>query len=328
MYFRIAVRLAGSLIFAGLVVAASKYLNKEKSVPWAEYGGELIRCSSRFPFGESDHAEILTYGLEDPRGVAWDPVRERVLIADGSRHNIIVYSPKSGQIMSPASEGLPCPGGSCDALDLRGLTMRDKLLLVAEHDRAKIATWPLEGGVRGAITVSGLSGPIGIASRGGDLFITDDRSWPGDPVSPFGVLYRVKPDQTAEPIDSRLVHPTGVAMSPDEGTIYVTESDAHRTRWIKFAISSSGSWTRAGVLATAVAPDGNVPEFLGIATSGTFVFCAGPGGIYVFDSGGDSLGRIEFEGKVAGVAIGKDTQNNECLYFTVAHNLCRIALKR
>jgi hypothetical protein len=28
------------------------------------------------------------------------------------------------------------------------------------------------------------------------------------------------------------------------------------------------------------------------------------------------------------VAIGKDTQNNECLYFTVAHNLCRIALKR
>ena len=66
--------------------------------------GKLVQWSPKLRL--PCHAEILTYGLEDPRGLAYDAADHRIMIADGPRRKLISYSIKSGHLEQPAGNQL------------------------------------------------------------------------------------------------------------------------------------------------------------------------------------------------------------------------------
>jgi hypothetical protein len=53
------------------------------------------------------------------------------------------------------------------------------------------------------------------------------------------------------------------------------------------------------------------------------IFAAGPTGLYAFDSGGASIGRMIFDEPVSGVSVSRDF-----LYLSVGHLLCRVPLAK
>jgi sugar lactone lactonase YvrE len=331
--------------------------------------GRLVRWSPKLRL--SDHAEVLTSSLEDPRGLAYDDDGRRILIADGPRRKLISYSIKDGRIEQPAGDQPYeyCLQVSCEETDPRGITIWSGNLYVAEHGLNRIAMRTICHKKNGQSDEhdqdyegnfpeqpSQLNGPSSIAfNRDGDTaFVTDDRPWPGsagqqtaydsadyahwlDHNTPrlFGSVYQIKIKEeegmNAELIDATLPHPSGIALSPDGMTLYVAICDGHQTQWVVFKRASLGAdaWKKSGVLASEKLKDGIIPPYQGIVTdeSGQFIYAAGPGGLYILDSTGTGLGRMEFDGRVTGLAWGTDADGcGNYLYFAAGHTLCRLKI--
>jgi glucose/arabinose dehydrogenase len=330
--------------------------------PQTETAGKLIAAHAECPFRASRPAEVLSYGLEDPRGVTLDPENHRVLIADGPRRRLVSYSIAQGgyQKFSP-SESMRksyCPEDTTETEDLRGLMMLGENFLVAEHNRARIAevepSAVATDNLAGVNMASPLEGASGIAfdrSAGTAAILTSDEP-PRTAVNNAsatpaesgqrrrGALYSSGPfDCGKQSLDlgplttiaSDIAHPSGVALSPD-GTLYVVESSPNETRWLQFrrqGANASQTWQRFGVLASVKTDGAAASAFYGIAVSrsGKLIYAAGPGGLYAFSSNGGALGRIEFLGAVTGVAWGTDEKHRACLYVAVSHSLCRVWVK-
>lgn len=140
----------------------------------------------------------------------------------------------------------------------------------------------------------------------------------------FNGVYRIAPDGSVHRVDDTLSFPNGVALSPDERTLYVANSDPRRPVWIAYTLAPDGSVLERRTFADAsdlAGPDApGLPDGLAVAADGT-LFATGPGGVIVFDPDGRRLGRIETGGPIANCAFGDDGRT---LYLTSQHLLARV----
>lgn len=122
-------------------------------------------------------------------------------------------------------------------------------------------------------------------------------------------VYRVDPDGSVHLVDDGLSFPNGIALSPDERTLYVSNSDPARPVWMAYALDEAGDVLGRRVFADAsdlVGDDSpGLPDGMAVAADGT-LFATGPGGVIVFAPDGRRLGRIETGSKVANCAFGDD----------------------
>ena len=124
------------------------------------------------------------------------------------------------------------------------------------------------------VLVDGLSGPAGLTTADGALYVADNLA---------GTLHRIRDDGT-ELVAEGLDQPEGLASA--NGSIYVVEAGRGRVTAINPANGESA--TVAGPLELHVPPSGAFPNtmlFNGIATDGETVWVAGDAAntVYVFD---------------------------------------------
>ena len=148
----------------------------------------------------------------------------------------------------------------------------------------------------------------------GDLYFTDPPfGLPNsyrDPAKelPFQGVYRLGRDGRLTLLTSELSGPNGIAFSPDERTLYVSNADAKRLVWMAYGVKSDGTLgpgrtfydgtaTLAGRQGTA---DGMKVDVRGN------LFAVGPGGVYVFAPDATLLGWFDFAGNAGNVAWGED----------------------
>jgi gluconolactonase len=138
-------------------------------------------------------------------------------------------------------------------------------------------------------------------------------------------VYRLKNGQV-ELLDDQLSYPNGIALSPDQRTLYVANSDRERPLWMAYAIDPAGRVTGRRVFADArdlvndTAP--GAPDGLTVAADGV-VFATGPGGVIVLSAAGQRLGRIATGKPVSNCKFGDDGKS---LYLTTHDTLARIRL--
>ena len=143
----------------------------------------------------------------------------------------------------------------------------------------------------------------------------------------FNGVYRLDADGRVHLLDDGLTRPNGIALSPDERTLYVANSDPERAIWMAYTLDTEGAVTARRVFADAgdlvgdAAP--GLPDGMAVAADGT-VFATGPGGVLVFAPDGTRLGRIETGGPIANVAFGDDGRT---LYMTSNGILARVRLQ-
>jgi len=118
--------------------------------------------------------------------------------------------------------------------------------------------------------------------------------------------------------------PNGVALSPDEKTLYVAVSDAKRPVIMAFGIQADGTIDRGRVFfdaAPLVKEDAKgMPDGLKVDVAGN-VFATGPGGVLVLSPEGKHLGTIRPGEITANCAWGGD---GSTLFLTANNTLCRI----
>lgn len=171
-----------------------------------------------------------------------------------------------------------------------------------------------------------------VRSKSGVLFFSDPPYGfvKGDDAAqkeiPFNGVYRVGTDGKVSVVEKELTRPNGVALSPDERTLYVTQSEPGKAIMMAYALDANGNVTGKKLFHdfTDLIGDANpgLPDGLTVATDGT-LFVTGPGGVFVLSKDGKRLGRIGDGKATANCKFGDD---GKTLYLTSHDMLARIRL--
>src|SRR5712692_2766859 len=142
---------------------------------------------------------------------------------------------------------------------------------------------------------------------------------------PFQGVYRLSTDGRLTLLIKDIKAPNGVAFSPDEKTLYVSDVDPKRAAWLAYGVNDDGTVTNGRVFCDGTrwrkdpyfGPDG-----MKIDRHGN-LFGARPGGISVFAPDGTHLGSIETGAPTSNMAWGED---GSVLYITGGSAIYRIKL--
>lgn len=222
-----------------------------------------------------------------------------------------VFFERSGYSGSAPFSGAE-PGSNGLAIDPAGR------LVFARHGDRQIAR--LEPGGRTTVLVERYRGkrinsPNDLVFHSsGDLYFTDPPfGLPGsydDPEKelPHQGVYRLSRSGELTLLTTGLSAPNGIAFSPDERTLYVSNADSRRLIWMAYDVNERGTLGRGRVLfdgTTAFAGRRGTADGMKVDARGN-IFGVGPGGVYVFAEDGTLLGWIDFAGNVGNVAWGED----------------------
>ena len=142
----------------------------------------------------------------------------------------------------------------------------------------------------------------------------------------FNGVYRAGADGKVTVIEKELTRPNGVALSPDERTLYVGQSEGTKAIINAYTLDPDGNVTAKKLFhdATDLVGDNapGAPDGLTVAADGT-VFTSAPGGVLVLSKDGKRLGRIWDGKQTANCKFGDD---GKTLYLTSSNMLARIRL--
>ena len=117
--------------------------------------------------------------------------------------------------------------------------------------------------------------------------------------------------------------PNGIAFSPDEKTLYVSNAAHHAELWMAYDVAEDGSLGPGRIFfdASKVREKGS-PDGLKVDRQGN-LYATGPGGVLVITPEGEHIGSIRPDETPANVGWGED---GKTLFMTAETGLYRIRL--
>jgi gluconolactonase len=139
---------------------------------------------------------------------------------------------------------------------------------------------------------------------------------------PFNGVYRFAEGKLKLIIDD-LTRPNGLAFSPDEKTLYVANSDPKLKIWMRYDVQADGTVGNGRLYFDVTSSDENgLPDGMKLDALGN-LYCAGPGGVWIFTPQGEHLGTIKLPEIPANCNWGND---GTMLYITAETGLYRVQL--
>jgi gluconolactonase len=302
--------------------------------PWT-----IIRLDPRFDALVPQNAQLekIAEGFTWVEGPVWHRGEGYLLFSDIPSNTIFKWKEGEGvtRFLSPSGytghalfEGKE-PGSNGLTFDSAGR------LVLCQHGDRRIARLELDG----RLTVLAdryegkrMNSPNDLVFKSnGDLYFTDPpfglpKAFDDpDKDLPFQGVYRVSKEGTLTLLIRDLKAPNGIAFSPDEKTLYVTDVDPEHAAWLVYDVQDDGTVTNGRVLFDATRWRKNPffgPDGLKVDKDGN-VFGARPGGISIFAPDGTHLGSIETETATSNLAWGDD---GSTLYITGGTAVYRIKL--
>jgi gluconolactonase len=300
---------------------------------------DIIRLDPRFDklVPPNVNVERIVSGRKWVEGPVWNRKERYLLFSDIPTNSVIkwqeskgtsVFLKPSGYTGKAAFEG-PEPGSNGLAFDLEGR------LVLAEHGDRRIGR--LERNGKQTTLVDRFEGkrinsPNDVVLRSnGDLYFTDPpfglpKSF-DDPRKeiPFQGVYKYSKDGKLSLLTKDIKAPNGIAFSPDEKKLYISNADKANAVWMVFDVTAEGSIENGKVLFNATGWTKNkpgVPDGMKVDKEGN-IFGAGPGGIHVISPNGKHLGSIETGVPTGNLAWGEDGSS---LFITSNTNVFRLKL--
>lgn len=160
----------------------------------------------------------------------------------------------------------------------------------------------------------------------GTLFFTDPPyglpKQDDDPMKelPFNGVFKLSRGKLDVIIDD-LTRPNGIAFSPDEKTLYVSNSDDKRRIWMRYDVAADGTVRNGRVFFDATADsEGGLPDGMKVDVRGN-IWATGPSAVFVFSPDGIHLGTIKPPEDPANCGWGDDGRS---LYITAETGLYRL----
>lgn len=284
--------------------------------------------------------EVLVNGLNWSEGPVWSKELGAVLFSDVPENHVLKWKEGDGMSVYLKPSGytgiLPYsrePGSN-------GLTFNAKgELCSCEHGDRRVSVLTKGGGKRTlADNFEGkrFNSPNDLCfDKAGNLYFTDPPyglpKGPGDKENrelDWNGVYRVTPDGKVTLLTKEMTFPNGIALSPDEKTLYVAQSDGKAALWKAFPVNADGTLGASRVLADVTAMS-QIGKFKGgcdglkVDQSGN-IWATGPGGVHIMTPEGKLLGRIETYMPNGNCCFGDD---GSTLYICADAFLCRIRTK-
>jgi gluconolactonase len=284
--------------------------------------------------------ERLCEGFTWAEGPVWDRANDRLLFTDVPGNTIHSWSQARGleTFMHPSgfaggeASHLREAGANGLAIDASGaLVMCDSgSRAVARLDlatrRKEFICERFEG--------KRFNSPNDLAiARSGAIYFTDPpyglAGLNDSPVKElaFNGVFRRSPDGEIRLFDDSLSFPNGIALSPDESTLYVANSDPQRPIIKAFALGAGGLPTSSRLFFDAASLMGEnapgLPDGMAVDEQGR-LFATGPGGVMVLSPAGQLLGVIGAGRAVANCEFGEDGRT---LFLTAHDAVGRIRLE-
>jgi len=282
--------------------------------------------------------EKLADGFTWSEGPVWR-TRDRYLVfSDVPRNTIYKWKEGEGLSIFLRPSGLATPNPPGRELGSNGLTVDARGdIVMADHGNRQIAR--LDDSLFIKTTIAArydgkrFNSPNDLAYRAnGDLYFTDPpfglRGLNDDPAKELSVngVYRVTPGGDVTLVAQDLRFPNGIAFSPDERTLYVSNAESSRPIWMAYDVQPNGTLANGRVFfdATALVKQGRrgVHDGMRVARAGN-LFAAGPGGVLVISPQGKHLGTIVTGQPTANCTFGDD---GSTLYVTANNQLLRVKL--
>jgi gluconolactonase len=286
--------------------------------------------------------EILAEGFEWSEGPVWIADGEYLLFSDVPQDTIFRWEEGTGSRvwLTPSGyTGSEPRGGESGS---NGLLLDDRgRLVLCQHGDRRVARLdapldepqPLFTTLVDRYDGKRFSSPNdAVFDSAGNLYFTDPPyglpEGPDDPTKelPFNGVYRLSTDGEVILLTDQLSRPNGIALSPDEKTLYVANSDPERAIWMAYDIGSDGTVANNRVFFDAtemVFHRPGLPDGLKVDATGN-LFATGPGGVLVFSPEGTHLATINTTKATANCAFDSD---GSTLYMTADDTLLRVRLK-
>lgn len=315
--------LIGSLLLALLAPAA-----------WAQ---EILRFDPALDrlIAPGTQVEKLSDGHQWIEGPVWLARDNALLFTDIPLNRVLklvpgsaaeIFLERSGYTGAAPFAGKE-PGANGLTLDAQGR------LVLAEHGDRRIARLETDGRkttLADRYLGRRLNSPNDLVHDArGNLYFTDP---------PFGLpgtftdtareldfcgVYRLSANGELRLLTKQLEAPNGIALSPDEKTLYVTDVGERRPAWWRFTLREDGALGMGELFRNAEPFRRNGaggPDGLKLDREGN-VFASGPGGVYVFDVRARLLGRIALHSATSNLGWGEDGRT---LFVTAGHTVYRL----
>jgi gluconolactonase len=271
-------------------------------------------------------------------GPVWDKANKRVLFSDIPRNMIWQWSAEGGlkEFLKPSGyTGTETFTGKEPGSNGLAFNKAGELILCQHGDRrlAKLVDGKF---VTLADKYMGkrLNSPNDLAIKSnGDIYFTDPPyGLPGiekDPAKEldFQGVYRYSAKGELTLLTKEMTRPNGIALSPDEKTLYVANSDPKDAIWKAFPVKADGTLGEGKVFFDSTKSVGKekpgLPDGLKVSQDGT-IWATGPGGVYIFSPDGKHLGTLATGVPTANCAFGDD---GSTLYVTADKSLVRVKTK-
>ncbi len=301
--------------------------------------GRIVRLDPRFDKLVPRDAvlEKVADGLTWVEGPAWDRQNGYLLFSDIPTNAVYrafpgagahVFLRPSGYTGAAPFQGRE-PGSNGLTFDPAGR------LVLCEHGDRRITRLEKDG--RKTTLVDRYEGkrlnsPNDLVFKSnGDLYFTDPpfglpKAF-DDPARelPFSGVYRLSRDGKVMLLTKDIKAPNGIAFSPDEKTLYVTNADPNHAVWLAYNVKDDGTLGRGRVFFDATAwtkTKKGAPDGMKVDQDGN-LFATGPGGLHVFAPDGTHLGSIDLGVATSNCAWGED---GSVLYITADTAVYRIKL--
>ena len=165
--------------------------------------------------------------------------------------------------------------------------------------------------------------------RDGNIYFTDPPyGQPGTKTGEIGIngVFKVASNGKVTMLIDSLNRPNGIALSIDQKTLYVNQSDKEKPFLYCYEVAADGSLANGKELfdfKPFTIQSKGLPDGLKIHKSGN-IFATGPGGVHIISPAGKHLATIETGKRTANCAFDSD---QKYLYTTTTDMLLRVALK-
>ncbi len=278
--------------------------------------------------------EILVDGVDWAEGPVWR--KGGLLFSDVKQNTIYRWTAADGvrPWLKPSGYLSPRPRGGEPGSN--GLTLdHEGRLVMCQHGERRVARLEGDGATQTALADrfqgKRFNSPNDLCfDAKGDLYFTDPpyglEKNNADPKKEmeFNGVYLVRPDGGVMRTKVDLTFPNGIALSPDEKSLYVAVSDPRKPVVMRYEVQADGDVANGRVFFDASALVAQklkgLPDGMKFDVKGN-LWLGGPGGILIISPKGKHLGTIATEVPTANCAWGDD---GSTLYVTANHNVCRI----
>ncbi|MFO7825849.1 MAG: SMP-30/gluconolactonase/LRE family protein [Cyclobacterium sp.] len=269
---------------------------------------------------EDAEIEKLADGFRFTEGPVWNKEEGYLIFSDIPANTIYQWKP-GGQVSVFREPSNNSNGLTYDAAGN---------LLMAEHGGRKIGSLSPDGQYDAVVTAykgTRLNSPndLIVHSNGAIYFTDPPYGLPADASDTLGFfgVYRFHKGKTTL-IAEDLYRPNGLALSPDERTLYVANSDQPK-KYMQYPLSKGGKAGKGKLFfnASILSGDGN-PDGIKVDEQGN-LFATGPGGVLVLAPNGRLLGTIRFPETPSNLAFGGP--EGKTLFVTARTGLYAVELK-